>query len=108
MSLFVEVFDLKKKCPVIINLDMVTEVTPFLSGGCEISFSDAASVNGRRVILVKEDFPVFQQLCMHMVTSEKMAERIEKIKSDAGVVQEQKAIAVKKTGKTAEYDIPKL
>ena len=108
MSLFVEVYDVKKKCPVIINLDMVTEVTPFLSGGCEISFSDAASVNGRRVILVKEDFPVFQQLCMHMVTPEAMSNRISKIKADAGVEEVPKPIASKKTAKTAEYDIPKL
>ena len=108
MSLFVEVYDVKKKCPVIINLDSVTEITPFLSGGCEISFSDAAAVSGRRVVHVKEDFPVFQQLCMHMVTPEAMSNRISKIKADAGVEEVPKAIAVKKTGKTAEYDIPKL
>ena len=87
MSLFVEVNDKVKGCPVIINLDQVVEISPLVTGGCELSFSDGASVGGRRVVNVTEEFTVFQQLVMHMVTPKAMDDRIAKIKADAAVLR---------------------
>ena len=86
MSLFAELFDLTKNCPVIINLDHVVEVTPLRTGGCEVAFSDSASVGGKRVINVKDDFSMFQQLAMTIVTPDAMANRIEAINKFAGSV----------------------
>lgn len=112
MSLFVEVYDVKKECPVVVNLDHVVEITPLRSGGCEICFNDGAAVSGKRVVNVKEDFGMFRQLVMHMVTPESMSDRIAKIKLDASVLDTPKPEAPKKTVKKAAldatYDIPKL
>ena len=84
MSLFAELFDLGKNCPVIINLEHVVEVTPLRTGGCEVAFSDSASVGGKRVINVKDDFSMFQQLAMTIVTPDAMATRIAAINNFAG------------------------
>jgi hypothetical protein len=81
MSLFVEVFDVEKKCKIIINLDTVMEVAPLVSGGCEISFPDAASVGGRRALKVSDSYTMFQQLAMQTVSSEDIAKKVKSLKS---------------------------
>jgi hypothetical protein len=86
MSLFTELFDLGKKCQVIVNLEHVVEVTPLRSGGCEVSFTDGAAVGGKRVINVSDDYSKFQQLVMTLVTPEAMANRIDSINRFAGGV----------------------
>lgn len=85
MSLFAEVFDQGKNCPVIVNLEHVVEITPLRSGGCEIAFSDSASVGGKRVINVKDNYDMFKQLAMQIVTPDAMADRIAAINKFAGV-----------------------
>jgi hypothetical protein len=86
MSLFAEVFDLGKNCPVIVNLEHVVEITPLRTGGCEIAFSDSASVGGKRVINVKDSYDMFKQLAMTIVTPDAMADRIAAINKFAGNV----------------------
>jgi hypothetical protein len=81
MSLFVEVSDAEKKCKVIINLDTVMEIAPLLSGGCEISFPDAASVGGRRAMKVTDSYTMFQQLAMQVVSAEDIAKKVKSLKS---------------------------
>jgi len=81
MSLFVEVFDVEKKCKIIINLDAVMEVAPLVSGGCEISFPDAASVGGRRALKVSDSYTMFQQLAMQTVSTEDIAKKVKSLKS---------------------------
>jgi hypothetical protein len=80
MSLFVEVFDVEKKCKIIINLDTVMEVAPLVSGGCEISFPDAASVGGRRALKVSDSYTMFQQLAMQTVSTEDIAKKVKSLK----------------------------
>lgn len=86
MSLFAEVFDLGKNCPVIVNLEHVVEITPLRTGGCEIAFSDSASVGGKRVINVKDNYDQFKQLAMQIVTPDAMSDRIAAINKFAGTV----------------------
>jgi len=102
MSLFVEVFDVKKGCQVIVNLEHVVEITPLRTGGCEMAFNDSASVSGKRVVNVKEEFTVFQQLVMHMVTPEAMSQRIAKIKADAAPAAPVQHVPESKTAKTTK------
>jgi hypothetical protein len=87
MSLFAEVYDLGKGCPVVVNLEHVVEITPLRSGGCEIAFSDSASVGGKRVINVRDNYDMFKQLAMTIVTPEAMSDRIAAINKFAGVPQ---------------------
>lgn len=115
MSLFVEVNDTLKGCPVIINLDHVVEITPLRSGGCEVCFNDSAAVAGKRVVNVKEEYSMFQQLVMHMVTPESMQKRIAQIKQDAEVLNVPSAGSEQPRGRgrppkstIADTDIPKL
>jgi hypothetical protein len=70
--MFVEVNDVEKGCPVIINLDSVVEIAPLRSGGCEICFPDAA-VGGRRVMKVTDEYTLFQQFVMQTVSAEDIA-----------------------------------
>ena len=55
MSLFIEVNSLDKNCPVIVNLDTVIEIAPLAAGGCALFFADAAAVNGKSAMKVKDD-----------------------------------------------------
>ena len=81
MALFVEVDDTTKGCPVIINLDTVMEIAPLKSGGCELAFPDAASVNGRRTMAVKNSYDMFKQFAMQTVSAEDIAKRFPKVSS---------------------------
>jgi hypothetical protein len=83
MSLFVEVNDVEKGCPVIINLDTVMEIAPLKSGGCEISFPDSAAVGGKRAMKVTDTYDQFKQFAMQTVSSEDIKNRIEKLTAAA-------------------------
>lgn len=79
MSLFVEVESLEKNCTVIINLDTVQEIAPLRTGGCEITFPDGAAVGGKKTLRVKDSYDQFKQFVMTSVSSEMLADRIQKI-----------------------------
>jgi hypothetical protein len=76
MSLFVEVFDVEKNCPVIINLDTVMEIAPLREGGCILFFPDSASVNGKATMKVKDSYNIFKQFVLQTVSSEDIAKNI--------------------------------
>jgi len=100
MSLFIEVNDVEKGCPVIINLDNVMEIAPLIKvvngktfdNGCEVAFPDAAAVGGRRAMKVSNNYMEFRQFVMQTVSSEDIAKKTKALK------------AADKTN----YDVPKL
>lgn len=73
MALFVEVESIEKNCKVIINLEEVIEIAPLLAGGCDLFFSDAAAVGGKRAMRVKDEYPLFQQFAVQPVSAEQIA-----------------------------------
>ena len=94
MSMFVEVYSVEKKCPVIVNLDMIVEIAPLVDGGCVLFMNDSAGMNSRQGIRVKEDYNEFKQFAMHTVTAEDIARRFPK------------AEAPKKESKKTAVDVP--
>lgn len=78
MSLFVEVTSTEKNCPVIINLDHIVEIAPLTAGGCALFMSDAAGVNAKSALRVKEEYSMFKQFAMQTVTAEDIARRFPK------------------------------
>lgn len=117
MAYFVEVNDLDKKCPVIINMDAVMEIAPINSpSGCEITFLEsddvdalrreniktAAATKGRRVMRVSDSYSMFKQFVISPVSSEDIAKvngRLEASNKKAGVVKEKAPV---------DFDIPTL
>ena len=99
MSIFVEVDDVVKGCPIIINLDTVMEIAPLRTGGCELAFSDSAAVGGRRVVAVKNSYDQFKQFAMQTVSSEDIAKLHGR--TTKGIVKEKPPVA-------DILDIPKL
>ena len=79
MSLFVEVTSVEKKCPIIINLDHITEIVPLTTGGCLLFMTDGAGMNSRTAISVEEGYSLFKQFAMQTVTSEDIQKRIDAI-----------------------------
>ena len=104
MAMFVEVNSVEKKCPVIVNLDMIVEIAPLVDGGCVLFMNDSAGMNSRQGIRVKEDYNEFKQFAMHTVTAEDIARRFPK----ATLGPETSAKSKDKKNLTPEYDIPKL
>ena len=80
MSLFVEVHDVEKKCPVIINMDMVAEIAPLSAGGCAIFFADSAGSGAKSSIKVSDTYEQFQQFVMKTVSAEDIAKQVKSIK----------------------------
>jgi len=88
MSLFIEVNDVEKGCPVIINLDNVMEIAPLIKvvngkkfdNGCEVAFPDAAGVGGRRTMKVSNNYMEFRQFVMQTVSSEDIAKKVKALK----------------------------
>ena len=76
MGMFVEVNDVEKGCPVIINMDAVMEIAPLRVGGCEIAFPDAAAVGGRRSMKVSNDYTEFKQFVMQTVSADDIAKTV--------------------------------
>ena len=88
MSMFVEVNDIDKNCPVIINMDTVMEISPIREpSGCEITFLEsddsdalrrmnikgAAVLKGRRVMRVSDSYELFKQFVIQRVSAEDIA-----------------------------------
>ena len=109
MAYFIEVNDIDKKCPVIINLDAVMEIAPiFNPNGCDITFLEsddsdairrekngsAAAIKGRRVMRVSDNYTAFKQFVIQPVSAEDIARVNNRNKS---VVKDK-----------LEFDIPKL
>lgn len=78
MSTFVEVNSVEKKCPVIINLDMIVEIAPLVDGGCILFMNDGAGMNSRQGIQVKDNYDHFKQFALQTVTAEDIAKRFPK------------------------------
>ena len=75
MSLFVEVDSLDKGCKVILNLEVVAEIAPLVTGGCNLFLSDG------RVYRVKDSYDMFKQFAMQTVSAEDIAKRFPKVSS---------------------------
>ena len=88
MAYFIEVNDLDKKCPVIINMDTVMEIAPISNPvGCEITFLEsddtdalrrmdvkgAAVLKGRRTMRVSDSYTLFKQFVIQQVSAEDIA-----------------------------------
>lgn len=78
MSMFVEVYSVEKGCQVIINMDLVLEIAPLVEGGCALFFADAAAVNGKSAMKVKDSYSQFQQFVMRTVSADDIAARFPK------------------------------
>lgn len=111
MAYFIEVNDIDKKCPVIINLDAVMEIAPINNPtGCEITFlesddadalrrektNSAATIKGRRVMRVSDSYTVFKQFAIQQVSADDIAR----------VAGRNKTVTKEKA--PVEFDIPKL
>lgn len=77
MALFVEVDSLDKGCPVIINLEHVSEIAPLLEGGCALFMTDST---GKTSMRVSNSYELFKQFAMQTVSSDDIAEKIAKLK----------------------------
>ena len=87
MAYFIEVNDLDKKCPVIINLDAVMEIAPITNPlGCEITFLEqddiealrrekagGAAYKGRRMMRVSDTYDLFRQFVIQKVSADDIA-----------------------------------
>jgi hypothetical protein len=87
MSLFVEVESIEKGCKTIINLDEVLEIAPLKSGGCDLFFSDSASVGGKTSYKVKDSYDQFKQFAMQTVSTDDIAKQVKKLKSTAATLE---------------------
>jgi len=108
MSLFIEVFSVEKDCPVMINLDEVLEIAPLAEGGCALFFADAAAVNGKNAMKVKDSYTLFKQLAMQMVTPDDIAKRFPNAKPEVKAETPQPTKVFKGKGEMEGFDIPKL
>jgi hypothetical protein len=78
MSLFIEVDSQEKQCPVIINLDLVSEIAPLAAGGCAIFVPDGTG--GSVSMKVKNDYSEFKQFVLQTVSSSDIAKQVKKLK----------------------------
>jgi hypothetical protein len=78
MALFVEVESVDKGCKVILNMDEVTEIAPFNTGGCHLFLNDG------RIYKVKDGYDQFKQFAMQTVSSEDIQARVKSLKKIAG------------------------
>jgi|FreactTroBogLake_1042271.scaffolds.fasta_scaffold92746_2 hypothetical protein len=81
MSLFIEVDSQEKQCPVIINLDIVSEIAPLAAGGCAIFMPDGTG--GSVSMKVKNDYSEFKQFVLQTVSSSDIAKQVKKLKGSA-------------------------
>jgi len=74
MSTFVEITDVEKKCKVIVNLDLVTQIAPLVSGGCHIFYA-----NDSKPIKTSNSYEQFAQFAIQPVTVDDIKTRIDKL-----------------------------
>lgn len=79
MALFVEVESVEKNCKCILNMDEVTEIAPFATGGCHLFLNDG------RIYKVKDSYELFKQFAMQTVSSDDIAARVKSLKKQAGI-----------------------
>lgn len=77
--MFVKVDSVEKGCPVIINMEHVSEIAPWAQGGCAIRFLDDGSGSIREIV-VKNDFSEFEQFVLQTVTSETVSKKVKELK----------------------------
>jgi hypothetical protein len=85
--LFVQVNSVEKQCPVIVNLDHISEIAPLKAGGCAIFFADAAGAGAKSSMTVSDDYSLFKQFVMETVSSEQIAKQVENLKATNGPKQ---------------------
>jgi hypothetical protein len=85
MSLFIEVDSQEKQCPVIINLDLVSEIAPLAAGGCAIFVPDGTG--GSVSMKVKNDYSEFKQFVLQTVSSSDIAKQVKKLKGTAEALE---------------------
>ena len=73
--LFVEVDSVEKGCPVIVNLEHITEIAPLKEGGCLLFTADGAGMNSKTSIHVENDYAEFKQFVMQTVSAEDIEKR---------------------------------
>mgnify|MGYP003350542808 CR=1 FL=1 len=78
MSLFVEVNNVEKGCPVIINLDHIVEIAPLASGGCALFMTDGAGMNSKTAMRVSDSYELFKQFAMETVSADDIRRRFPK------------------------------
>jgi hypothetical protein len=81
MGMFVEVTSIDKDCSVIINMDLVAEIAPLMTGGCAIFFLDSAGVGAKSSMKVKDSYDQFKQFAMQTVSSDDIAKKIKSLKA---------------------------
>lgn len=79
MALWVEVDSVDKGCRVMMNMDEVTEIAPFATGGCHLFLNDG------RIYKVKDSYALFQQFAMQTVSSDDIAAKVKSLKKQAGI-----------------------
>lgn len=72
MSILIEVNCLDKQCPIIVNLEKISQIIPMRDGSTTIYIEDT-------VIKVKESFSMFRQFVMQTVTPDDIAARLKNI-----------------------------
>lgn len=107
MALFIEVNSLEKSCPVLVNLEDVTEIAPLAAGGCALF----TGKNG--IIRVSDSYDQFKQFAMTPVSVEDVAKRVAQLpKVDKEVAPVSDIIPPTKTSKgkgvVDDLKIPKL
>jgi hypothetical protein len=73
MSLFIEVSSLEKNCPVLVNLDDVTEIAPLAAGGCALF----TGKNG--IIRVSDSYEQFKQFALQTISSADVAKTVARL-----------------------------
>lgn len=87
MALWVEVDSVEKGCKCMMNMDEVTEIAPFATGGCHLFLNDG------RIYKVRDSYSLFQQFAMQTVSPDDIAKQVKSLKKQAAAI---------------EMDIPKL
>jgi hypothetical protein len=83
----IEVNHVKKNVSVIINLDMVREIAPVLSGGCLLYFGDDPAP-----VEVTNHYNHFKQFVLETVTADHIAKRVDAIAKAHGTTPNKTAI----------------
>ena len=86
MAMFVEVNSFEKRCPVIVNLDMIVEIAPLVDCGCVLFMNDGAGMNSRQGLRVTDNYDQFKQFAMQTVSSEDIERHVKKLIGDTSLL----------------------